>query len=50
MCDKPIIRHCKNCKYYQDDIHNYECTIRYVFIYNYKLRALFCKYYKEKKS
>lgn len=54
MSDKPIIRHCRNCKWSKlflvSDIH---CTVTYKNItYNSEQRrkALFCRYYEPRGS
>lgn len=49
--DKPIIRHCANCKYSVKkqcwgETHYY-CEVRYTKVYYPRARAVFCKYYKE---
>jgi hypothetical protein len=43
--DKPMIRHCANCKFYKDNIHGYECTVKYQYVYHYRLKALFCRFF-----
>lgn len=49
MEDKPIIRHCKNCKWCDKaPISEGYCTVKYKFFDCGRLNALFCKYYKEK--
>ena len=50
--DKPIIRHCANCKYsakkkYWGDEVYYYCNVRYKDISFPRIKALCCKYYKE---
>lgn len=52
---KLIIRHCRNCEWrcsYFRAYHDY-CTVKHKRIdkgINKRLRALLCKYYKQKKS
>lgn len=53
MSDKPIIRHCRNCKYgvcRYSDISDFvvECSVKYKSIVFPRLAALLCRYYKEK--
>ena len=53
MTDKPIIRHCRNCKYgvrRYSDISDFvvECSVKYKSIVYPRLAALLCRYYKEK--
>lgn len=51
MSDKPIIRHCKNCKWHiQFAGCDPECTVKYQWCRNPRLKALFCRYYKQKGS
>ena len=49
MENKPIIRHCKNCKW-RDKATLYDgyCTVKYKYIDDGRTKALFCKYYKAK--
>ena len=44
---KPIIRHCKNCKWYECTLV-YDCSVRYTNILYKRLRALFCRFYEKK--
>lgn len=48
MEDKPIIRHCKNCKYgtenYRCDVY---CHVKYKTIENERIAALFCRHFKK---
>ena len=47
--DKPIIRHCINCKYRTPGFTcDGECTVKYQTIEYGRLKAIFCKYYKAK--
>lgn len=48
MNEKPIIRHCRNCEYYETGFRIFDCTVRYKDVYCERMRALFCKYYKQK--
>ena len=53
--DKPIIKHCANCKYSKYSVKKdywgseayYYCDVRYKNISFPRIKALFCKYYKE---
>ena len=48
MDDKPIIRHCKNCKYHTPaSLFDAWCNVKYKWRSNGRISALFCKYYKE---
>ena len=53
---KPIIRHCKNCKWSTrrgyGDITSIDCSVRYRSYDNdeQRLRALLCKHYREKEG
>lgn len=54
--DKPIIRHCRNCKYCEDryrhalDRYSYiYCQVKYKNIEFERLSALTCIHYKAKK-
>ena len=48
---KPIIRHCRNCKYSKERVFgDIVCTVRYTNIYEERLCALFCRHYKKKES
>ena len=47
MQNKPIIRHCYNCKYHCS-AYDYNCDVKYKWIINRRLGALFCRYYKAK--
>lgn len=46
---KPIIRHCKNCQYYEGGMR-YDCSVRYIDIMFYRLRAWLCRFYKQKEE
>lgn len=46
MEDKPIIRHCQNCKY----CDGFNCTVKYQIIVMDRLKALLCRYYKAKEK
>lgn len=57
--NKPMIRHCKNCKYAKDKIihhildvdeHYLECQVLYKHISCPRLKALCCKYYAQKED
>lgn len=43
---KPIIRHCKNCKY-RDPYKYAYCTVRYRGVGYPRLRALLCRFFKK---
>ena len=54
MENKPIIRHCRNCKWgcvtYDKSV---ECSIKYeriLFNSDQRLTALFCRFYKKKEN
>jgi len=54
MDDKPIIRHCRNCKYFI--FHRYvnsgECDVTYKYLLDWEqgIKAKFCKYFKVKEE
>lgn len=48
MNDKPIIRHCRNCKWSKVRSINSYCTVKYDVIILERIKALFCRYYKQK--
>jgi hypothetical protein len=49
MEDKPIIRHCLNCKWCDKaPISEGYCTVKYRFFDFGRLKALFCRFYKKK--
>ena len=49
--DKPIIRHCRNCKYWQMEGVLFDCPVIYQTAISFpRLKALFCKYYKTKEG
>lgn len=56
MGDKPIIRHCKNCRYSceNEDQREYGdmpyCNVRYDYIMNARFKALLCRFYQQKES
>lgn len=50
MEDKPIIRHCRNCKYYNHAPFQFDCSVRYEDVFCERIRALFCRYYKKKEE
>ena len=55
MDKKPIIRHCKNCKYSTGYYHVTDilyCSVKYDMKLNGEQRicALLCKYYKQKEG
>lgn len=45
--DKPIIRHCMNCKYHIFN-ENVYCYVRYKYVKLQRLAACLCKFYKQK--
>lgn len=48
---KPMIRHCNNCEYNEKIGNIYEgggCLVTYKFIYAPRLKARFCKHFKQK--
>ena len=56
--NKPIIRHCKNCKWYylnlrkgfdplNSTFHHKECEVKYINIRHQRLAALLCRYYTQ---
>lgn len=54
MSDKPIIRHCRNCKFanlnkFTDSI---VCDVKYKYYLqeSQRVTAIFCKYYKQKEE
>lgn len=50
MSEKPIIRHCYNCKWCKRWAGIDECDVRYDYIHEPRTKALFCRYYKRKGS
>ena len=59
MINKPMIRHCKNCKYGKEKIIRFfldpdeyytECQVIYKRINHERLKALCCKYYTPKEN
>ena len=52
MNEKPIIRHCRNCKWCTEypDSRIIECQVKYKNIWKQEQRreALFCRHYKQK--
>ena len=44
--DKPLIRHCKNCKWCEECWSNIKCHVRYKNIDFPRLKAIFCMYYE----
>ena len=54
MDDKPIIRHCRNCKYF--DHYTFTdggvCKVKYQYALAevQRIKAIFCKYYKVKEE
>ena len=51
MNDKPIIRHCKNCKYSESaTLFDAYCNVKYDYVDNGRIGAIFCPYYKAKNS
>lgn len=47
---KPIIRHCKNCKYCGERFAYEYCTVKYQTIDFGRPKALFCRFYKKKEG
>ena len=48
---KPMIRHCNNCEYHDKFLNEYDGggrLVTYKFIYAPRLKAIFCKYFKQK--
>lgn len=45
--DKPIIRHCENCQWYECT-PCYDCTVLYRNIWFQRLKALLCRFYTKK--
>lgn len=47
---KPLIRHCKNCRWYRSD-YNFDCGVTYKYIpYKKEMQhAKHCKYYEARK-
>ena len=51
---KPIIRHCKNCRYSNFVLNGYNheksiwCDVKYIYVINdfQRVKALFCPHYK----
>ena len=50
MSEKPIIRHCRNCKYQRESLCDGYCEVKYRFIEYGRSKALFCRFYKEKEK
>ena len=49
MNEKPIIRHCKNCAYCGSALlYEGYCQVKYKYVSNGRIKALFCRYYKKK--
>lgn len=49
MEDKPIIRHCLNCKYCEvNECNSAECKVFYKYVFFMRIKALFCRFYKKK--
>lgn len=46
MSDKPIIRHCQNCKYSIELLECIKCDVKYDYCFCPRVKALFCRYYK----
>ena len=52
---KPIIRHCRNCKYCEEKRKHFDvtlayCTVKYKTVEFERLAALTCKHYEVKKE
>ena len=50
MNEKPIIRHWRNCKWHRGSLGIEECEVKYDYIHDGRIKALFCRYYKQKDS
>lgn len=49
MGDKPIIKHCRNCKYHKSaSKFDIWCDVKYKWRENGRISALFCRFYKMK--
>lgn len=50
--NKPIIRHCYNCKWCSRGLGIDSCLVRFIFLTsaNKRLKALLCRYYKQKEG
>lgn len=54
MSDKPIIRHCRNCKY--AELYKISgaivCDVKYKYYSknSQRMRAIFCRHYKQKEA
>lgn len=48
--DKPMIRHCMNCKYRQQRYYSGYCDVKYQSIEFPRLEALLCRHYKQKEG
>lgn len=46
--NKPMIRHCYNCTHCKRFMLSAECKVRYTSIFNPRIRALTCRFYKQK--
>lgn len=45
--DKPLIRHCRNCKWCQETgFYGLKCIVRYKNIEYPRLKAILCMYYE----
>ncbi len=52
MSEKPIIRHCRNCKWCKEYLlcDSINCTVTYKTIWHQRIKALFCRFYKVKEN
>lgn len=48
MENKPIIRHCYNCKWCERGVIVSECSVKYEVIAAPRIEALFCVHYKKR--
>lgn len=46
--NKPMIRHCYNCKYKCEKFFHEYCLVKYEYINSPRLRALMCRFYEQK--
>lgn len=50
MSDKPMIRHCYNCKWCIRFAGIERCDVKYEYIHEPRMKARFCRYYKQKEG
>ena len=49
--EKPIIRHCQNCQWYEKNIcGDKQCAVRYKRVLHERLRAWLCRFYKQREE